>query len=209
MTSNAKPVRKLKTVRLGGKDDAGCTKHGVNYLAAAMGDPAELVYRAMKNLSDANFDTMVGRGLSGALVVPMLARAMNKWFAIVRKGESCHSTSMLEGRLGDRWLFVDDLICSGSTFMKTAKAVGEEKSSMVCAGMYMYGTSEKSPSVFYRGEQACRDLYGHNVYPDMRIDPPASSISRDMFNMVTDAEISDALNMPSTFQIPGMIVGGT
>lgn len=68
-------------------------------------------------------DTLVGRGISGALTAQLLARATNRAFCVVRKsGDGAHSLNDLEGKLGKRWLFVDDLVCSGAT-LSTTKAV--------------------------------------------------------------------------------------
>lgn len=61
------------------------------------------------------YDTLVGTGLSGSLVVPTLARAFNVHWAIVRKNDGSHSGNSFEGEIGQRWLFVDDFIDSGAT----------------------------------------------------------------------------------------------
>lgn len=70
-----------------------------------------------------DFDTMVGTGLSGALVIPTLARKMGKFFFIVRKDETTHSTKSGEGRIGRKWIFVDDLVYSGATHRRVRKAI--------------------------------------------------------------------------------------
>jgi len=155
-------MAKLKDVRLKAVDTGGSTRHGVGYLYVALGDPAELVYDAMRNLKGVEFDTMVGRGLSGALVVPLLARAMSKHFAIVRKpNDGSHSGSSVEGRLGERWVFVDDLICSGTTFKQTLDQIKRVKPRIEFSGMYMYGTNENPKfrgSVFHTLE-TCKQRY--------------------------------------------------
>lgn len=70
------------------------------------------------------FDTLVGTGLSAALVLPTLAHRADKHFAIVRKPEdSTHSCHALEGQLGKRWIFVDDLMESGATFVRVWDAI--------------------------------------------------------------------------------------
>lgn len=79
-----------------------------------------------------DFDTLVGTGLSGALVVPTLARNMGKSWAIVRKrNDGSHAQDagrfdrrpLIEGRIGRRWLFVDDQIDSGITLKRVGEAV--------------------------------------------------------------------------------------
>lgn len=73
--------------------------------------------KAHLDLDGLEFDTVVGTGLSGALVVPRLAEWFDVDFLIIRKpGDGSHSSSEFEGNLGRRWLFVDDFIDTGSTF---------------------------------------------------------------------------------------------
>ena len=83
-----------------------------------------MVAKARKALHGVRYDTMVGRGLSGALVVPQLAKALRKNYMIVRKpGESTHDSSQAVGKLGKRWLFVDDFVSSGTTRRLTKETV--------------------------------------------------------------------------------------
>lgn len=95
------------------------------YLETALRDLDQVVCH-MRELMDAipTFDTLVGRGLSGALIVPFVARALDKHWLIVRKGnDGSHSGELAEGTLGHQWLFMDDLIGSGSTLLATIKGV--------------------------------------------------------------------------------------
>lgn len=86
----------------------------------------KIVRQAKKHLNPDRFDTLVGRGMSGALVVPILAHALKKHFVIVRKpNDGSHSGYDVEGALGARWIFVDDLIDSGETFRTTKKAINK------------------------------------------------------------------------------------
>lgn len=79
-------------------------------------NPVPVAKRMKEQLKDVEYDTIVGTGLSGGLIVPYLAREFHKRALIVRKkGASSHSSSMLEGRLGTRWLFVDDFTESGES----------------------------------------------------------------------------------------------
>lgn len=84
----------------------------------------QLTSAADVNLEGILFDSMVGQGLSGALVVPILARHFKVPFAIVRKpDESRHSDYSVEGMVGEHWLFVDDFIDSGSTRNRVRGAI--------------------------------------------------------------------------------------
>ncbi|WP_280311197.1 phosphoribosyltransferase [Nocardia abscessus] len=65
------------------------------------------------------FDTLVGTGLSGALVLPALAREFDVGFVVVRTpGHHRHTSCRAEGFLGSQWLFVDDFIDTGATFRR-------------------------------------------------------------------------------------------
>lgn len=67
-------------------------------------------------LHQIDFDTLVGRGLSGALAVPVIARELGKNWLVVRKPhDASHSSAKGEGKLGRRWVFVDDFIATGDT----------------------------------------------------------------------------------------------
>jgi adenine/guanine phosphoribosyltransferase-like PRPP-binding protein len=71
-----------------------------------------------------DYDTLIGTGLSGALAVPALARAVGCSWAVVRKDGDCsHSGNAVEGTVGRRWVFVDDLISSGDTRARVRAAM--------------------------------------------------------------------------------------
>jgi adenine/guanine phosphoribosyltransferase-like PRPP-binding protein len=108
------------------------------YLSDAFGDPRELIDTARYFTSGVEFDTIVGRGLSGALVVPMLARALDTYWAIVRKEDGSHSHYDVEGAIGRRWLFVDDFICSGRTRDIVRAKVEAQVWNSVYVGTYCY-----------------------------------------------------------------------
>lgn len=88
------------------------------YLKAAFvndNEFARYVAYAEIQLKSVDYDTMIGMGLSGALVVPRLARALGKKWAIVRKEDGAHSKNKIEGEIGNKWIFVDDQVDSGRT----------------------------------------------------------------------------------------------
>lgn len=89
-----------------------------SYLHEAIFRPEVIEQRARELLAGIEYDTLVGTGLSGALVLPALARALGKTFAVVRKPDNSHSRERVEGSLGRRWVFVDDLIFSGDTLTR-------------------------------------------------------------------------------------------
>lgn len=93
------------------------------YLSEMLSEPEKVVKLAAAKLKKVDFDTIVGTGLSGALIVPMLARKLKKHFAVVRKPDNSHSGYPLEGTLGSKWLFVDDLISSGATYRRVRSVI--------------------------------------------------------------------------------------
>jgi hypoxanthine phosphoribosyltransferase len=86
-----------------------------SYFSIIWQNPDKLLNAAEQELSRIDYDTMVGTGLSGSLVIPMLARHLGKYWAIVRKNEPSHSSNPIEGRIGRKWIFVDDFVSSGKT----------------------------------------------------------------------------------------------
>jgi hypothetical protein len=132
-----------------------------DYMYQAHEDPAKIVRRARKVLADVDFDTMIGTGLSGALVVPYLARRLGKHWAIARKdGDNSHASWPIEGEVGERWIFVDDFISSGRSRDRTRGAVDRaftqrftqrsEEDQTHFVGSYLYnGEAFKEREDFY------------------------------------------------------------
>lgn len=103
---------------------------GTSYLSGAFHDRDTLIDTAKTAIGRRKFDTMVGTGLSGSLVVPRLADVFGCHWLILRKpGENRHSMYDAEGTVGKRWIIVDDLIDSGAT----AKRMIESMDSL-CSG---------------------------------------------------------------------------
>lgn len=99
---------------------------GASYMRQAFDNSGTFVQNAKRALSRVDFDTMIGTGLSGSLAIPVLARAMNKHWAIVRKdNDGSHSSCIIEGSIGNRWVFVDDFISSGATRDRVIRVVTE------------------------------------------------------------------------------------
>jgi len=91
------------------------------------------------------FDTIVFRGMSGALVAPMVAAKMNKQMLMIRKKDGSHSIYSIEGNVGlKNYVIVDDLVCSGDTVNQMVSSVNKEISteakfvgiSLYLCGMY-------------------------------------------------------------------------
>jgi hypothetical protein len=118
----------------------------------------ESAFRLAENLRDTLADyqvspeTLVGTGLSGALVVPRIAEHMGlSWLIVRKKGDGSHSLGAAEGTLGGSWLFVDDCIDSGATYKRVYRAVQgicrEHEFTTKHLGAWLYqGDSFKQPS---------------------------------------------------------------
>lgn len=106
------------------------------------------------------FDTIVVRGISGLIAGLRLTDALpDVGLGVVRKpGENSHGQKY-EGYLGERWLFVDDLVSSGATWWATIKAVhqvGGRDFKTHCVGALLYNSAEwgSQISVKYRGRDS-------------------------------------------------------
>jgi orotate phosphoribosyltransferase len=88
------------------------------------------------------FDAIVATGVSGVTFGAMVAARLGIQLVVVRKTKrDCHSTTMCEGLLscGEvRYLFVDDLISSGSTAKRVMEEVDCQNPRARCVGWYMY-----------------------------------------------------------------------
>src|ERR1035437_5312438 len=74
------------------------------------------------------FDAIAFRGMSGALVAPLLAHKLHKTLIMVRKGDGesvrSHSMRNIEGDdAAKRYLIVDDFLASGNTVRDIAREV--------------------------------------------------------------------------------------
>ena len=93
------------------------------YFERAFGSLDDIADEMRLALKGIEYDTLVGTGLSGTLVVPTLARTLGTLWAIVRKEHSPHASGLIEGEIGQNWLFVDDFISSGETRERVRKVI--------------------------------------------------------------------------------------
>lgn len=114
------------------------------YMDKALFSLPDVLETAQERLAGVDFDTLVGTGFSGGVVIPALALAMGKKFVLIRKetDDSHHGRGRLLGQLGEKWIFVDDFVSSGTTRKRVIEKVA--KSAKVAAhqtqmvGEYMY-----------------------------------------------------------------------
>jgi orotate phosphoribosyltransferase len=85
-----------------------------------------------------DYDCIAFRGVSGAVVAPVVAYQLGKGLIPVRKGENAHSTNSIEVGNHDykRYLIVDDFIDSGDTVVAIEKAC--RGYGMTCVGIVTY-----------------------------------------------------------------------
>ena len=118
------------------------------YMDRAVFNLPEVIETAQEKLADVDFDTMVGTGFSGGIVIPSLALAMGKKFVLIRKetDDSHHGKGRLLGDLGERWIFVDDFVSSGKTrervIDKVKEAAEDTYQATKMVGQYMYMSYE-------------------------------------------------------------------
>jgi orotate phosphoribosyltransferase len=122
------------------------------YMDTALFDLKGVIETAQRRLANVEFDTLIGTGFSGGVVIPALALAMGKKFVLIRKetDDSHHGSGMLLGELGERWIFVDDFVSSGRTrervLRKVEETAREYKVETEYVGQYMYvNRSEYGP----------------------------------------------------------------
>jgi orotate phosphoribosyltransferase len=139
------------------------TKLKTYYMDDAVFDLNKVIETAKERLADVDFDTLVGTGFSGGIVIPALALAMGKKFVLIRKetDDSHHGKGRLLGELGNKWIFVDDFVSSGRTRQRVIDKVEEVDSDTEYVGQYMYvNYSDKGPEF----EPAGYDKAGYGLW---------------------------------------------
>ena len=105
-------------------------------------DFAMIVEHAVNTLKDVlsrgiQFDTVVFRGFSGALVGPTVALQLGKYWALVRKkGDNSHSLNPIEGQVYGNYVIIDDFTDTGHTVKEILGACRDG----TCVGAYFYDT---------------------------------------------------------------------
>ena len=115
----------------------------------------KIVMNTIKGLRDYDYDSIVCCGTSGIIVAPQVCEILNKEIVIVRKDhEKRYSPFVIEGILGNRFVFLDDLVCSGGTLRHVIKNIKEEHPYAKCAGVYCYMKDKcgyrNAPECFYK-----------------------------------------------------------
>jgi orotate phosphoribosyltransferase len=149
--------------------------HNISHSDHAQETTASLVRRLREATKGVRYDTMIGIGISGALVIPAVGRATRKQWALIRKdGEYSHAgNNHFEGAIGERFIIVDDFISSGATVgvilekvAKIASCEGVMRPHFV--GVWQYSRSSNN------GWTAAANISGSAVraYNDVNRDVP-------------------------------------
>lgn len=148
----------------------GARTFGSGYFDEALMNLPTIIDQAHADLASKRFDTLVGTGVSGTIVVPALALAMDKNFLIVRKdNDDSHHGGDAVGQLGTRWVFVDDFVSTGDTrkrVMEKVKRVCTEglfRHTTTFGGQYMYVYRTWSTAREVRADQKAKDEYRARV----------------------------------------------
>lgn len=111
----------------------------------------DFLKRAVKFTKGYNFDAFAFRGMSGALIAPLLAYKTKKTLLMVRKPkneEFTHSRFQIEGDLSaKRYIIIDDQMCTGETVRAIVKDVSEFVPEAKCLGAIFYLRNMHNPLI--------------------------------------------------------------
>jgi hypothetical protein len=97
----------------------------LTYSMLGLSSTAELLTSLRASTAGVKYDTIIGTGISGALVIPAIGRAARKSWALIRKdGTRSHANGQhFEGEIGDRFIIVDDFVNTGKTVVDILRKV--------------------------------------------------------------------------------------
>lgn len=107
-----------------------------------------------RQLKNFDFDAFIVTGVSGIVMGSLAARKLKKQLSIVRKpSDNTHSAyHEVENFIDDaKYVFLDDLVSSGSTFRKVSTMVNDRGAFIVGSIIYQYPqfvVGSKKPNAF-------------------------------------------------------------
>lgn len=113
-------------------------------------EQCKVVIRKMVRMikqSEIKFDTIAFRGMSGALIAPVIADRLGKDVVMIRKDDGNHSGYRVEGRIcAKNYIIIDDLISTGETLRLIIRTLNEKRDSTIdhipnCVGIFLYSDS--------------------------------------------------------------------
>ena len=101
----------------------------------------QIILQCIKDIKNTNidFDTIACCGTSGLLTVPQISELLNKNILVVRKKkEKRYSPLQYEGPIPNKYIIIDDLICSGQTVKHIKNTIREDCPTSECVGVYVF-----------------------------------------------------------------------
>lgn len=113
-----------------------------------------------------DFQTVVFTGNSGALIVPEIAIALNKPFALVRKETTSHSCFIVEGYITFyKYLIIDDFVESGNTIRNVIKEIDKNLIGIKeCVGVFTYNNLCNSTVDLEDGKDGELPVFGFDLF---------------------------------------------
>lgn len=115
---------------------------------------SKAIKRIKEQLKDIDFDAFIVTGMSGVIMGSVVARSMKKQLTVVRKSsDGTHSNYPVENFIDGKYVFLDDLVATGSTFNIVKQKLKEEntknaaKSKIVASVIYEYPQLKKGSSM--------------------------------------------------------------
>jgi adenine/guanine phosphoribosyltransferase-like PRPP-binding protein len=107
------------------------------------------------NKKNLKFDGFVVMGVSGITMGSILARSLRKELAIIRKpNDGSHSYYLMENlKAGHTYVFLDDLIASGTTYYIVKQNVKDKGAKLLGALLYHPQTKNGNPTY-----QSCKTI---------------------------------------------------
>lgn len=108
---------------------------------------AKMIKVMVRFLENYDFDALAFRGMSGALITPMLSVACKKSLIMVRKPkceEMDHTDYRVEGDINTKkYIIVDDFISSGNTCRTIVHEIYAIAPEAICIGVLLYSATLK------------------------------------------------------------------
>ncbi len=101
----------------------------------------KIIFKCIQHFKKAalDFDTIACCGTSGLLVVPQISEILKKNMLVVRKAnEKRYSPFQYEGPIPNKYIIIDDLICSGKTIRHILNTIKEDCPRSLCIGVYSF-----------------------------------------------------------------------
>jgi hypothetical protein len=162
-----------------------------------------IIEDAQADLAGVDFDTLVGTGFSGGVVIPALALAMGKNFLLIRKenDDSHHGPGLSIGNLGARWIFVDDFVSLGRTkervFKKVVSGAHWRDHDTEYVGDYLYANAKRWVPFAEQDEDDRSFVSVDSVMEELGLTPSAEVEEDETPEVVEEAKV---VKIDTTFE---------